>query len=75
MGIIFAFVYEKYKSIFAPVIVHLAANIVAVISGLNPISQFIDRYWIIRLVVGIGFVAAFVMTVMYLNKRSEQKEM
>ena len=74
MGIIFAFVYEKYKSIFAPIIVHLAANIVAVVTGCNPISQFIDRYWIIRLAVGICFIIAFSLTVLYLNKRSEQRE-
>ncbi len=75
MGIIFAFVYEKYKSIFAPIIVHLTANIVVVITGMNPVSQFIDRFWLIRLAVGIFFIIAFAMTVMYLNKRSEQKEM
>ncbi len=74
MGIIFAFVYEKYKSVFAPMIVHLAANIVAIITGINPVSQFIDRYWIIRLLVGLGFTAVFVMAVLYLHKRSEQSE-
>lgn len=74
MGIIFAFVHEKYKSVFAPMIAHLSANIVSIITAVNPVSQFIDRYWVIRLLVGVVFTVAFVISVLYLHKRSEQSE-
>lgn len=74
MGIIFAFVHEKYKTVFAPMIIHWVANITAILTGINPISQFIDKYWIIRLFVGLVFTIGAVLSVLYLHKRSEQFE-
>ncbi|MBQ9699000.1 MAG: CPBP family intramembrane metalloprotease [Lachnospiraceae bacterium] len=74
MGIIFAFIHEKYKTVLAPIVVHMAANVMSVLSGINPISQFIDKYWIIRLLIGLLFTSILVMSVMYHYKSRDKDE-
>ncbi|WP_099466538.1 CPBP family intramembrane glutamic endopeptidase [Konateibacter massiliensis] len=41
IGLLFAFVYDKYKTIAAPILAHMIANLTSVISSETPIFDFI----------------------------------
>jgi len=74
MGIVFSFIYEKYKNIVAPIIMHMAANIVVVLSIVNPISQIIDERWYLRIPVGIGFSVLFAIILIKIYKTKKAYE-
>lgn len=63
IGILLVFVYEKYNSLWAPYMLHMAANAMAVIINYLPISVKINNYWYIKLPVMIIEVAILAMVV------------
>lgn len=76
MGILFCFAYGKYKSITVPIVMHMAANITAVLMSSNPFSGFVDRHWFIRLPVALAFIVLFgiFLSKMYKNKDIDKEE-
>lgn len=74
IGIILCFVYEKHKNIIVPIIMHMAANIIAVIVSVNPISKFIDERWYLRIPVGLVFSVAFGIFVMKIYSTKKEDE-
>lgn len=63
IGILLVFVYEKYNSLWAPYMLHMAANAMAVIINYLPISVKINNHWYIKLPVMIIEVAILAMVV------------
>lgn len=74
LGIVLAYLYEKSGNIVTAIIMHSAANITAVLMGLNPISKFIDKYILIRIVVSIVMIAVFIKVFMKIYEKNNQEE-
>lgn len=76
MGIIFCFIYEKYKNIVIPMVMHMMANITAVLMSVNPISKFVDAHWFIRLPVAVIFMCILGILILkiYRDKNVEEKD-
>lgn len=74
MGIIFNLLYEKCRSIYAPVILHIATNLAAVITSVNPVSEWIEGHVWVRIPLALVWTAVFVLCVMYVYKKAEKAE-
>lgn len=70
MGIVFTFVYERCKSIYGPIIIHVVANLTGVISGVNPISIWIDEHVWIKLPLSLIEIAIFIDIIYSLYKKT-----
>ena len=74
MGIIFNLVYEKCRSIYAPVIMHVVANLTAVLTSVNPVSEWIEEHAWIRLPIALVWTAVFGLCVMSIYKKAEKAD-
>lgn len=74
MGIIFTFVYERYKNIVVPIVMHMAANMASVFTSINPVSQFIDKYWFIRIPVAVAETVLFGMLVLKIYREKKDND-
>lgn len=68
-GIVMIYLYEKLDCLIVPIIMHSASNVATVIMGANPISSFIDRHIIIRLLVSVAMIVAFVYLILKMNEK------
>ncbi len=73
MGIIFAYVYQKSNNICAPMVIHVAANLVAVLSSVSPVALWMEKHIIIKLVVAVIETGVFLQLISMLCKRLEKK--
>jgi len=75
LGIILAAVYEQYKSILAPMFLHIVANFAVFISGHNKVSSFIDSHFWVRLPVALAEVGIFaVFTAIFISNIGKDRE-
>lgn len=72
MGMIFAYVYEKYGSVKAPIVAHIAANMISLIC-----TEFNSFEWMLEETMRINLItiacAAFAATMYVLIQRIEEK--
>ena len=68
-GIVMIYLYEKSDCLIVPIVMHSASNVATVIMGANPISSFIDRHIIIRLLVSVAMIVAFVYLILKMNEK------
>lgn len=73
MGIVFSYVYEKYRNIIAPIMMHAAANITTVFMWSNPVSQFIDKYKIVCFIVALAETVIFVALIIRMYRHNKIK--
>ncbi len=73
MGIVFSFVYEKLNSIYAPMIIHVVANLVAVLSSISPITEWIESHVLIKLIVAIIETGMFIQIFVMFYKKKDRK--
>lgn len=73
MGIVLCLVYQRHKSILAPVLMHIAANGTAFIVGHNPLSDKISNVLILEIVVTLIELAVFVLNIMLFIGVSDKK--
>ena len=74
LGIVLSYIYEKNGSLVYTMVAHGAANIVSVFMGINPLSKFIDRYILIRIIVSIVMIGLFVMVLFRMNQKKQIDE-
>ena len=74
MDIAFSFIYERCKNIYGPIIVHIVANLTTVISGINPISSWIDRHIWIKLPLALVETVLFIKIVYAIYKKTDAKD-
>lgn len=63
LGVLLVYVYEKYNTILAPYLLHMAANAAAVIINYLPISKIINERWYFKLPVMIVEISILVLVV------------
>lgn len=74
LGILLVYVYEHYKSIVAPMILHIAANGIAVFINYFPISEIIAKHWYLKVPVMLVEIGILVVTVYVVLFRKKNKE-
>lgn len=74
LGIVLSYIYEKNGSLVDTMVAHSAANMVSVVMGINPLSKFIDRYILIRIIVSIVMIGLFVMVLSRMNQKKQIDE-
>ena len=74
LGIVLSYIYEKNGSLVDTMVAHSAANMVSVVMGINPLSKFIDRYILIRIIVSIVMIGLFVMVLSKMNQKKQIDE-
>lgn len=60
LGIVLTYLYEKSGSLVTAISMHCAANMATVFMNVNPISRFIDKYLLVRIVVAVIMIVVFV---------------
>ena len=80
LGCVLAYIYEKYQNLLAPILVHIAANVLSVIMSETTVFQFLFHsvgeillYMIIALVVGM--LVLFAIQYVVVVKRDVRPEM
>ena len=68
-GIVMIYLYEKSDCLIVPIVMHSASNVATVIMGANPLSSFIDKHIIIRLLVSVAMIVAFVYLILKMNEK------
>lgn len=63
LGVLLAYVYEKYNTIIAAYLLHMAANATAVIINYLPISKAINNHWYFKAPVMIMEIAVLVLVI------------
>lgn len=71
MGIVFTLIYERCRYIYAPMIIHVVANLTAVITSINPVSKWIDAHVWVKLPLALVWTAVFALTIVALYKKTE----
>lgn len=74
MGILFAYVYEKFNNIYASIIIHISANIAAIITSINPIGLWIEEYVLVKFVLALIETGVFIQLVVIMYKKLKKKE-
>ena len=68
LGILLCFVYDKYKTIVAPIIVHISANLAALVAMDLSISEKINNNIYLKILFMILEIAALIAVLIKLNK-------
>ncbi len=63
LGLLIVYVYEEYKSIVAPIILHIAANGIAVFLNYFPVSAVISKHWYFKLPVMLVEISVLIFIV------------
>lgn len=63
LGLLIVYVYEEYKSIAAPIILHIAANGIAVFLNYFPVSAVISKHWYFKLPVMLVEISVLIFIV------------
>ncbi len=63
LGLLIAYVYEEYKSIVAPIILHIAANGIAVFLNYFTVSAVISKHWYFKLPVMLVEISVLIFIV------------
>ncbi len=74
MGIILCMVYERHKSILAPILLHIVANGTSYIIGHNPLSQWISNILIAEIIVTLVELVLFVLVVLLFIGVTDKKK-
>ncbi len=67
LGILLVFVYEKYKTIAAPVIMHLSANLIALLMMYSDISTAINKNIYLKILVMLVEIAVMAVVLWKMN--------
>lgn len=71
LGILLVYVFEKYETLIAPYLLHLAANAVAVLTNYLSISKFIADRWFLKFVFMVAEIAALYYVLRYMQKEKK----
>lgn len=71
MGIMFTFIYERCRNIYAPIIMHVTANLTAVITSVNPVSIWVDEHVWIKFPLALVETVGFVVVVSMIYKKTD----
>lgn len=63
LGVLLVYVYEKYKTIWAPYLLHMAANATAVIINYLTVSRFISEHWYFKAPVMVLEIVLLVLVI------------
>ena len=74
MGIVFTFIYEKMENIYAPMIIHVAANLMAVFTSVSPIALWLEKHGFIKFIIAAIETIIFVQLVVRLYKKLDKKK-
>lgn len=73
MGIVFTFIYEKMENIYVPMIIHVAANLMAVFTSISPIALWMEKHGFIKFIIATIETIIFVQLVVRLYKKLDKK--
>ena len=68
LGILLCYVYEKYETILAPVLLHISANLTALIMDYLPVSDDINNNIYLKILVMLIELGALVAVLWRMNK-------
>ena len=74
MGIVLIYLYEKTGNLITAICTHCVANITVIVMNVNPISQFIDRHILIRIVVSVAMIGLFVKTILVIYEKYAKED-
>lgn len=74
MGIVFTIIYERCKHILAPMLIHVVANFTAVLTSINPVSEWIDEHILARLPLSLVWTVVFGLSILALYRKTEDKQ-
>ena len=74
LAIFLAYLYEKFETIWAPIIMHMAANAAAVVIEHLTICKVINNHWYFKIPVMIIEIAVFTMVFYYKIYKKTNKE-
>ena len=74
LGILLVYVYEKFSTLWAPYLLHMGANAIAVVINYLPISRAISSHWYFKLpvmLVELAILALILYKFIYKEKNKE----
>lgn len=74
VGAILCMVYERHKSILAPILLHIVANGTSYIIGHNPLSQWISNMLIAEIIVTLVELVLFVLVLLLFIGVTDKKK-
>lgn len=74
LGFLLVYVYETYKSLAAPILLHMAANAVAVVMNYLPISKVINGHWYFKLPVMLVEIGILVVVTYFFVYNKNKKD-
>ncbi len=74
LGVILCYVYEKYKTIFAPIILHISANLMALIVMKIPFFDKLYDILLIKIVLMLIEMTLLLLLIMHMSKKIGGKD-
>jgi len=75
IGMLFAFIYDKYKTLIAPILAHVFANLVSVLSVETGIFDFMYTNDLSFYISTVVEVVVCIVLIVFINKKVSRKEM
>lgn len=72
LGVFLAYVYNKTKSIFIPILIHIGANLFVIIYG--KLAENENNIWLLLILIVISIICAILGTIYFIKRKVENED-